>query len=382
MQTRPSNPKQGEYVQGWNDKREDNPPISHKGTVALPLCERKEIIKQHKKGLSIHKLSNNFGRDRRTIRRIVNLWKEGEDLTPQKSPGKKSSRRFKDLVKKIVDDENETYDGCLTYTWIHEQVLNMGYKCSLNKIRTILKNIDYGRWAKSPNCDLTEEHKSQRLRLANELLTWPKEDLNKIIWTDEKLFTCGVHGSQFFIGPKGCQRKPRCRNRRWYGGKGVMAWMGISVEHGFFLHVFEPNDNTTYENAHKVTGGVILDSFQKPNGFLHYLKDHVDNVTVQMDNATTHNLAKGELIKYRTKQLSWPANSPDLNPIENVWKQMNGIIKKKIKPHNHATLADAIKKAFQILKRPQEKRKVCNTIDSVPNRLQKVLQNNGGHSGY
>ena len=55
-----------------------------------------------------------------------------------------------------MDDENETYDGCLTYTWIHEQVLNMGYKCSLNKIRTILKNIDYGRWAKSPNCDLTE----------------------------------------------------------------------------------------------------------------------------------------------------------------------------------------------------------------------------------
>ena len=161
-----------------------------------------------------------------------------------------------------------------------------------------------------------------------------------------------------------------------------MAWMGISVEHGFFLHVLEPNDNTTYENAHKVTGGVILDSFQKPNGFLHYLKDHVDNVTVQMDNATTHNLAKGELIKYRIKQLSWPANSPDLNPKENVWKQMNGIIKKKIKPHNHATLADAIKKAFQILKRPQEKRKVCNTIDSVPNRLQKVLQNNGGHSGY
>ena len=78
--------------------------------------------------------------------------------------------------------------------------------------------------------------------------------------------------------------------------------------------------------SHKVTGGVLLDSFQKPNGFLHYLKDHVDNVTVQMHNATTHNLAKGESIKCRIKQLSWPANSPDLNPIENVWKQM----KKKI----------------------------------------------------
>ena len=35
-----------------------------------------------------------------------------------------------------------------------------------------------------------------------------------------------------------------------------MAWMGIRVEHGFFLHVFEPNDNTTYENAHKSNTGV------------------------------------------------------------------------------------------------------------------------------
>ena len=61
---------------------------------------------------------------------------------------------------------------------------------------------------------------------------------------------------------------------------------------------------------------------------------------------------------------------------------MDKIIKNKIKSHDHATLAQAIKKAFSFLKRSPETQKVLNSIDSVPNRLRKVLQNNGGHSGY
>ena len=69
-----------------------------------------------------------------------------------------------------------------------------------------------------------------------------------------------------------------------------MAWIGTSIDHGLFLHVFEPNDGCTYENAHKVTGEVILQSFYKSNGFLEYLTGHVHDVVVQMDTANTHTI--------------------------------------------------------------------------------------------
>ena len=48
MNTRPTNPKSGEYVEGWKDNRQNYLPISHKGTIGVSLSERLEIIKQYK----------------------------------------------------------------------------------------------------------------------------------------------------------------------------------------------------------------------------------------------------------------------------------------------------------------------------------------------
>ena len=67
MNTRPTNPKSGEYVEGWKDNSQNYPPILHKGTIEVSLSERLEIIKQYKNGISVHRLAKNFGRSRRTM---------------------------------------------------------------------------------------------------------------------------------------------------------------------------------------------------------------------------------------------------------------------------------------------------------------------------
>ena len=75
--------------------------------------------------------------------------------------------------------------------------------------------------------------------------------------------------------------------------------------------------------------------------------------------------------------IEWPSQSPDLNPIENLW----GVLKNEVSKRqfsNKAELWSFVKEEWQ--KIPIE---TCRKlISSMPNRMQKVIENKGGHSGY
>ena len=68
----------------------------------------------------------------------------------------------------------------------------------------------------------------------------------------------------------------------------------------------------------------------------------------------------------------WPPNSPDLNPIENVWS----ILKSRVAERNPATKAELVKTIIEEWTNIPQKI-IQNTIKSLTPRLQKVKQNNG-----
>ena len=75
--------------------------------------------------------------------------------------------------------------------------------------------------------------------------------------------------------------------------------------------------------------------------------------------------------------LKWPAQSPDLNPIENLWE----IVDRKIRVRNYTNkrdLIDAIKTEWQ--KIPMET--INSLIDSMPRRCEAVLKNKGYPTKY
>ncbi len=99
----------------------------------------------------------------------------------------------------------------------------------------------------------------------------------------------------------------------------------------------------------------------------------------QQDLAPTHTakVTKSWVNDHGVTVLDWPVNSPDLNPIENLW----GIVKLKMRdtrPNNADDLKAAIKATWDSITPEQSHR----LIASMPRRTDAVIHAKGGPTKY
>ena len=103
------------------------------------------------------------------------------------------------------------------------------------------------------------------------------------------------------------------------------------------------------------------------------------NWIFQQDNATCHTsrLVQQWFHNENVTVMEWPAQSPDLNPIENMWDHLKRVVQEK-NPANMGELWRAINDAWK------EFRHDClvNLIDSMPRRCEEVIKAKGGPTNY
>lgn len=83
------------------------------------------------------------------------------------------------------------------------------------------------------------------------------------------------------------------------------------------------------------------------------------------------------MLKKKIRVLEWPANSPDLNPIENAW----GLIKRSLVSHkikNLSTLKDEINKIWEQFCSDY----LLSLALSMPKRLELCIAAEGKHIPY
>ena len=75
--------------------------------------------------------------------------------------------------------------------------------------------------------------------------------------------------------------------------------------------------------------------------------------------------------------MNWPANSPDLNPIENVWRLLKWRVGKRF-PHTDEEVRRYIIEEWAKLM----KEDFIKYIESMPERCRAVIEASGGHTKW
>ena len=207
--------------------------------------------------------------------------------------------------------------------------------------------------------------KRRRVLWAKAHLKWTISKWNSVLWSDESKFDIlvGNHGRRV-LRAKEEGDLPSCYQRSVQKPASLMVWGCISAYGMGSLHVLEGTMNA--ERYIKVLEQHMLPSrrrlFQgRPCVF-------------QQDNAKPHTAAitTAWLRRRRVRVLNWPTCSPDLSPIENIWR----IIKLKIRQRRPRTLQQLetyIRQEWDQIPTP----KLQTLITLMPRRLQTVLKRIG-----
>ena len=107
----------------------------------------------------------------------------------------------------------------------------------------------------------------------------------------------------------------------------------------------------------------------------------ISDVVFQHDNDPKHTskATKEYLMNQELEILPWPAQSPDLNPIEHLWHYL------KVKIGSYENRPTSIHSLWQYVDEKWNKIsvEVCQKlIETMPKRIQAVIEAKGGHTKY
>lgn len=326
----------------------------------LLTSEEKTSINAYRDmGCSNRAIAIKINRSRTLINNYINLGEDYGKNHPQGGRQKLTKRQRSRLMRSAAKE----------FSSAAQLRTELELPVSTRRVQQILKSSGRFRWTKMlQKPAMKPGHKQARLDFAHTHMSWTKE-WEYVIFSDEKKFNLdGPDGYKYYWYD--LRKEKNVAMSRNFGGGSLMIWAA-----------FRGNTKTPIcKITHKMNSIAyteLLEMVLIP--FTEEIED--DNFIYQHDNAAVHasKYTKQWLHQKDIRVLTWPACSPDLNPIENLW----GILARKVygncKQYNSIKeLWNAVNEAWESI----EKETLQTLILSMPNRIFYVIRRNGNYTNY
>ena len=337
---------------------------------SISAAQHSSVISLLNEGYSHCQIQAKTGLGKGTVGRISKEEEENKENHPGGHPSKLSICDKQSILCQITTGK---LDNAVQATQFINSINSN--PVSSQTVRQTLKEAGLHSATKKKVPMLKSGHREKRLKFARYHENWTVEDWKRVLWSDEtKINQIGSDGKVYVWKILGEPLSDHITTPtvKHGGGNNLMVWgcMGWNGV-GKLIEVQEKMDAKQY--CEILEEGVV-ESFEK-------LKMEEGQQYFQQDNDTKHTsqLAKTWFSDNDIVVIDWPAQFPDLNPIEHLWSY----IKHKLQGYEvppkgvHELWERVVKEWNQI---PPE---VCqNLIESMPRRIGAVIKAKGGHTKY
>lgn len=316
---------------------------------------------------SLRKISKKIKKSFGTVRSFVQRYRKSGSIQNKKSTGrppKLTPKTKRLLLRHVKNNRKDSVKKIRENLQLHNVT-----KMTINN--TLVKaGLKSHKATRKPL--LTPKQRDTRLRWARKYSGENEEFWEKWIFTDESSFLIGSSNGQRVRRGTSEALLPDCLagSKKW--GTKLFFWGGISV--------------------HGVSDLVFIDGKMDSDVYINVLKEGLlpmytrydlskAEMILQEDGDPKHQSAK--TIKWKEKKglkflKDWPPNSPDLNPIENLWS----MLKKSISIKKPVGVEETQQVLFQEWLRLEAEGVVMDLIRSMPRRIKAVIQFKGHPINY
>ncbi|KAE9016525.1 hypothetical protein PR002_g13632 [Phytophthora rubi] len=326
-------------------------------------------VSKWKKGYGYSRTARELEMVRTTVRDNIAHFKLNGHCVVAPHQGRPRLTTARDDRRILRDTETNRFSSAAVLAAADSK--DTGRVVSLQVVRNRLNAVGLNGRSARKKPYLSNKHRKQRLAYAKRLAHLEKDDWANVLFTDEA--SVELHGTSGRVSVwrrthEAFHEKcvvPTFKSSR----KSLMVWSSISADGVGTMHFCEKS----------VDGAYYRHLLQQEIPITRQLLGLPQPVNFVQDNAPAHRAkATTKFVKsLGLHDLRHPVQSPDLNPIENVW----AIMKRELNRQPATSIEDLKVKLLEIWTSIDDD-VIRKCVLSMPARLDAVIASKGAHTKY